>query len=80
MGDTELKNYRTNCYKNLFGQPEENHMSMVESRIDDISQVTEVESEILISAFSETHVMDTVFHIEHYKAYLQSPEILPSFS
>ena len=31
VGDIELKKYVTNYYKNLFGQPDENDISLVES-------------------------------------------------
>ena len=52
----------------MFGQPDENDISLVESRIDDIPQVTETENEILISAFTEIEVKEGVFQMEHNKA------------
>ena len=68
VGDLELKKYITNYYKNLFGKPDEIDISLVESRIDDIPQVTETENEILISAFTEIEVKEAVFQMEHNKA------------
>jgi len=53
VGDTNLKNYITNYYKNLFGQPEANNFSLVESRIEDIPQVSAEENIILTSPFTK---------------------------
>jgi hypothetical protein len=41
---------------------------MVEDQIDDISQVTESENDILISAFMEDEVKHAIFQMEHNKA------------
>ena len=68
VGDIELKKYITNYYKNLFGQPDEIDISLVESRIDDIPQVTDAENDTLISAFTEIEVKEAVFQMEHNKA------------
>ena len=76
VGDLELKKYITNYYKNLFGQPDENDISLVESRIDDIPQVTETGNEILISAFTEIEVKEAVFQMEHNKA--PGPDVFPA--
>jgi hypothetical protein len=35
-----------NCYKNLFGAPEEGNFFMDESRTDDIPQVSDVENDL----------------------------------
>ena len=61
VGDEALKKYITTYYKNLFGQPEESSITMVENRIDDIPQVTEIENEILTSQFTEDEVKVAVF-------------------
>jgi hypothetical protein len=50
----------TKFCKNLFGQPDENDISLVESRIDDIPQVTDAKNDILVSAFTETEVKEVV--------------------
>ena len=68
MGDLELKKYITNYYKNLFGQPDEIDISLVESRIDDIPEVTDAENDTLIYAFTEIEVKVTVFQMKHNKA------------
>ena len=52
----------------MFGQPDENDISLVETRIDDIPQVAETVNEILISAFTEIEVKEAVFQMEHIKA------------
>jgi len=68
VGDLELKKYITNYYKNLFGKPDEIDISLVESRIDDIPQVTDAENDTLISTFTEIEVKEAVFQMEHNKA------------
>jgi hypothetical protein len=40
-----LTKYITNYYKNLFGKPEGSNMSLSESMVDDIPQVTHMENE-----------------------------------
>ena len=61
MGDLEPKKYITNYYKNLIGQPDEIDISLVESWIDDIPQVTDAENDTLIFAFIEMEVKEAVF-------------------
>jgi len=68
VSDTNLKNYITNYYKNLFGQPEANNFSLVESRIEDIPQVSAEENIMLTSPFTEEEVKQAVFQMEHNKA------------
>jgi hypothetical protein len=62
VGDTELKKYITNYYKNMFGQPDDTHLSMVETQRDDIPQVSENE---LLNAdfFSEVEIKEAIFQI-----------------
>jgi hypothetical protein len=52
VGEDNLKTYITNYYKVLFGPPESNLFSFDESLRDDISQVSNLENEILSGAFS----------------------------
>ena len=40
VGDAQLKAYITNYYKGLFGQPEDNNFSLVESQNQDMPQVS----------------------------------------
>jgi hypothetical protein len=68
VGDNELKRYITSYYKNLFGQHVERNISLDESRIDDIPQVTENENEILISPFTMDEIKEVVLQMEHNKA------------
>jgi hypothetical protein len=68
VGDQELKRYITRYYKNLFGQHVESNISLDESNIDDISQVTENENETLTSPFTMAEIKEAVFQMEHNKA------------
>jgi hypothetical protein len=52
VGEDNLKTYITNYYKVLFGPPESNLFSFDESLRDDISQVSNLENEILSGVFS----------------------------
>lgn len=67
-GDTELKNCITNYYKGLFGQSQDNNISFDESRIDDISQVSEVKNDMLVFPFTIQEVKDAIFQMEHNKS------------
>ena len=40
----------------------------MESRVDDIPQVSELENKILIAKFSEVEVKEAIFSMEHNKA------------
>jgi hypothetical protein len=62
-----LKEHITSNYQNLFSAPEENNFTMLESWIDDIPQVSEVENDILTSLFTETEVKENIFQMEHNK-------------
>jgi hypothetical protein len=55
-GNEALKRHITRYYKELFGPSENNMISLDESHIDDIPQVSEVENELLIQPFSEEEV------------------------
>ena len=46
-GQDELKRYITKYYKGFFGAPEEGNFSLDETRIDDISQVSNEENDFL---------------------------------
>jgi hypothetical protein len=67
-GHEQLKSYITSYYKGLFGGPEESDVSMHESRIDDIPQVSLEENAILTAPYSEEEIRKTVFQMEHNKA------------
>jgi hypothetical protein len=68
VGDTELKKYITNYYKNRFSEPYDTHINMVETQRDDIPHVSDLENEILTAEFSETEIKEAIFQMEHNKA------------
>ena len=68
IGDDNLKDYITNYYKNLFGEPMHNDFSLQEERREDIPQISHLENEILCALFSEQEVKKAVFEMEHNKA------------
>lgn len=63
-----MKSYITKFYKNLFGPPENTSITLDESRIEDIPQVTNEENEFLTAPFSEDEIRGAVFEMEHNKA------------
>ena len=52
----------------MFGEPDEGNVTLDEARIDDISQVTMEENNILTAPFSEEEVRAAMFQMEHNKA------------
>lgn len=55
-GDVQLNKYITNYYKNLFGPPERNIFSMVETQKEDIPHVSAEENDLLTKEFLEEEV------------------------
>ena len=51
MGQESLKIYITNYYKQLFGPPEANFVSLDESRVEDVPQLANEENKILTAPF-----------------------------
>jgi hypothetical protein len=68
IGDGHIKSHITQCYKGLFGYPEVSNISLEESQISDITQVSHEENEILSGEFTESEVREAVFQMEHNKA------------
>jgi hypothetical protein len=68
QGEENLKKYITNYYKGLFGRPERNNFSLLESMTEDIPQVSDVENELLTADFLEKEVRDAIFQMKHNKA------------
>ena len=66
-GHEQLKSYIASYYKGLFGAPKESDVSMDESKIDDIPQVSPQENAILTSLYSEEEIRKAVFQMEHNK-------------
>ena len=67
-GDSNLKKYITNYYKNLFGPPEAPTMFLDESRTEDMPQVSNLENEILADCFTEAELRRAIFQMKHNSA------------
>jgi len=67
-GDENLKRYITDYSKGLFGASEENNFTMIESKREDIPQVSWEEDGILNALFTEEEVKEPIFQKEHNKA------------
>jgi hypothetical protein len=68
IGDEHIKSHITHYYKGLFGSPEVWGISLEESQISDIPQVSLEENEILTREFTKSEVREAVFQMEHNKA------------
>jgi hypothetical protein len=66
-GYEQQKSYITSYYNGLFGAPEESDISMDESRIADIPQVSPEENAVLVAPYSKD-IRKAVFQMEHNKA------------
>jgi hypothetical protein len=58
IGDEHIKSHITQYYKGLFGSPEVSGISLEESQISDIPQVSQEENEILTREFTESEVRE----------------------
>jgi hypothetical protein len=67
-GDAQLKPYITSYYKKLFGPSEVTLISLDESQIEGIPQVSDLENEFLTAPFTEEEVRVAIFQMEHNKA------------
>ena len=67
VGQENLKLYITEYYKQMFGPPEENCVSLDESRVEDIPQLTSVENDILAAPFSENEVLEAISQMKNNK-------------
>jgi mannosylglycoprotein endo-beta-mannosidase len=68
IGDELIKSHIIRYYKGLFGSPKVAGISLEESQISDIPQVSQEENEILTREFTESEVREAVFQMEHNKA------------
>jgi hypothetical protein len=75
IGDEHIKSHITQYYKGLFGSREVSGISLEESQISDIPQVSQEENEILTREFTESEVREAMFQMEHNKA--PGPEGFP---
>jgi hypothetical protein len=67
-GEKALKDYITKYYKYLFGTSQENGLSLNESMVEGIPQLTFSEMEELMAEFREKEVRNTIFQMKHNKA------------
>ena len=76
VGQENLKLYITEFYKQLFGPPDNNCVSLDESRVEDVPQLTVVENEVLTAPFTEKEVFEAVSQMETNKA--RGPDGFPA--
>jgi hypothetical protein len=75
-GEKPIKSYVTKYYKNLFGSSEDGRLSLNESLVEDIPQVTDTETEMLVAEFSEKEIREAIFQMKHNKA--PGPDVFPA--
>ena len=68
LGQDNLKTYITDYYKQLFGPPEDNCVSLDESRTEDVPQLSAADNDILVAPFSEKEVFETIAQMKNNKA------------
>jgi hypothetical protein len=68
VGEENLRVYISEYYKKLFGKPKNNDFSMDETEVDDITQLSAAENEVLTVGFTEEEVFDAISQMEHNKA------------
>jgi hypothetical protein len=67
-GQVNLKNYITEFYKGLFGEPEENSFSLDLDTTEDIAQVSQEENNFLLAPFTGDKIKKAISETEHNKA------------
>ena len=67
-GEENLKKYITKYYKQLFGKTKKSKISLEETEVADIPQVSEEENKMLIDEFTEKEVREAIFQMKHNKA------------
>jgi len=67
-GEENLKKYITKYYKQLFGKAKKSKISLEETEVADIPQVSEEENKMLIDEFTEKEVREAIFQMKHNKA------------
>ena len=68
VGQDNLIFYITEYYKKLFGPPEDSCVSLDESRIEDVPQLTARDNDILVAPFLEKEVFDAISQMKNNKA------------
>jgi tRNA nucleotidyltransferase (CCA-adding enzyme) len=64
VGHENHKNYIIEYYKSLLGTPTPNYFSLAESQIDDIPQLSEEESSIIVANYAEEEVHDDIMQMQ----------------
>jgi hypothetical protein len=67
-GEEQLNSYITKYYKVLFGKSQVSSLTLNESLVEDVPQITNMESEMLVADFSEKEVREAIFQMKHNKA------------
>jgi len=67
-GDAQLKEHITSYFKNLFGPSEMSPVTLDETQIEDIPQVSQIENEYLTESFTQEEVRVAIFQMKHNKA------------
>jgi hypothetical protein len=67
-GDDQLTKYITDYYQGLFGHMGDDYLSLDESGIAGIQQVSSEENEYLTAIFTEMEVKEAIFQMKHNKA------------
>jgi hypothetical protein len=67
IGQDNLKTYISEYYKSLFGAPNTNKFTIIETDIDDIPQLSQEENRILTADFTEKEVHDATMQMEKKK-------------
>ena len=68
VGESNLKLYISEYYKKLFGDSEQNEISLDEERTNDIPQLSQQENDILTADFLVKEVYDAISQMELNKA------------
>jgi hypothetical protein len=66
----------TKYYKNLFGRSQVSSLLLNEYLVEDIPQITNTESEMLVDDFSEKEVREAIFQMKHNK--VPGPDSFPA--
>ena len=67
VGQSNLKTYISEYYKKLFGAPDRNNFTMIETEVSDITQLSVEENDILTAEFMEEEVYEAIMQMEKTK-------------
>jgi exonuclease III len=69
VGQENLKTYISEYYKTLFGPPISNTCELIESRTQDIRQISDEENSLLTKDFTEKEIFEAIMQMEKNKAH-----------